>query len=564
MEGPLPLRPAFVGLVVLLLSGLLYARPASADVDPAAAAHEHALDPVIHADPAASAETPAAAAEPATLHAPELTATFTQTLLDGGEAITFPRWCHRVQGGPKGGAPVPIPCRPALFGAAQFSTSADASAFVVVPFADDGCAAANRPAAGDRTSPSSSRAFEGAFALIKRGTCAFVTKALAAQAAGAAGVLISDYPIPPSGPSKKQRTQLTGKRASAESGVMLMWAEKSDKALAEEVTIPVLSVRHEDMADVYETDVAGGNAAAVGAFSLSVEYTEDYRGVIGYVGAVDLLHRHPPEKDDKLRPILFMNIGKAAEALKAYSVSETFLREAVHAWPHKALEALPTLRRLGLLLVGHTDDRDKWTEALGTLRGDKGYKCSIAEVIMDRVREGRLPSFIESVDAALEMVWEMLRQAEHIQGGKETPRVWLDQALCMNLKRDVGRGEKFKYKPGMVRYMLEKASTASFAYNNEKVYGRILEALTEFDKAYPFYSPKWTSRFKRWKGMWRRAKRAMLWPFRKIGLVAEEEKAVYGAFASINKYAKDVGEVDPNFKAMTPGEIMERFTKDIF
>jgi hypothetical protein len=413
--------------------------------------------------------------------------------------------------------------------------------------------------------PESPHTFEGTFALIKRGTCAFVKKALAAQAAGAAGVLISDYPIPSSGPSKKLRTQLTGSRAQAESGVMLMWADKSDKAMADNVTIPVLSVRHESVADVYEARSQQGRTMAAGAFSLSVEYNENFRGEIGYVGSTDLLRRHPPEKGDKLRPLLFMNIGKAAQALGAYGTSETYLREAVHAWPHKAREALPSLRRLGLLLVSHTDDRDKWTEALGTLLGDKGYKCTIAEAVMDRVRNEKLPSFIESADAALNIVWETLRQANHIQGGKDTPRVWLDQVLCMNLKRDtMARGENFKYNPGMVRYMLKKASSAAFAYNNEKTYGRIVEALAEFDKAYPFYTPKWTSRFKRWKGMWRRAKRAMLWPFRKIGLVAEEEIAQFGAFPSLNKYAKDVGELDPNFKAMTPGEIMESFTRDIF
>ena len=54
------------------------------------------------------------------------------------------------------------------------------------------------------------------------------------------------------------------------------------------------------------------------------------------------------------------------------------------------------------------------------------------------------------------------------------------------------------------------------------------------------------------------------WPFRKIGLVAKEKPVSYGAFPSLKQYAKDVGEVDPNFKAMTPGEMMEKYTLDIF
>ena len=73
-----------------------------------------------------------------------------------------------------------------------------------------------------------------------------------------------------------------------------------------------------------------------------------------------------------------------------------------------------------MLLVSNTDDRDKWTEALATLQGDKGYKCSVAEAIMDRVRDDRLPPFLESADSALEMVWEVLRQANHIQGQRDT------------------------------------------------------------------------------------------------------------------------------------------------
>ena len=84
-----------------------------------------------------------------------------------------------------------------------------------------------------------------------------------------------------------------------------------------------------------------------------------------------------------------------------------------------ALEALQ-LTCACVLLVSDTDDRDKWTEALATLRGDKGYMCSVAEAIMDRVRDDRLLPFLESADSALEMVWEVLRQANHIQGGKET------------------------------------------------------------------------------------------------------------------------------------------------
>ena len=118
-----------------------------------------------------------------------------------------------------------------------------------------------------------------------------------------------------------------------------MWAEKSDKPLADNVTIPVLSVRHEDVADVYT------NQNKQNAFSLSVEYTDKFRGEIGYVGAVDLWRRYPPKKGDSL-PLLFMNIGKSAQAIGAYAVAERFLREAVHSWPHKALEALPTLRYL--------------------------------------------------------------------------------------------------------------------------------------------------------------------------------------------------------------------------
>ena len=112
----------------------------------------------------------AEAVPPAELSAPDLTPTFTHRLIEGGDEIAFPVWCQRVQGE---GAPVPIPCRPALFGADSFSTGADASAFVVVPFPDDGCDFQR-----DRA-----RVFDGAFALIKRGACPFVKKALSAQSA---------------------------------------------------------------------------------------------------------------------------------------------------------------------------------------------------------------------------------------------------------------------------------------------------------------------------------------------------------------------------------------------
>ena len=65
----------------------------------------------------------------------------------------------------------------------------------------------------------------------------------------------------------------------------------------------------------------------------------------------------------------------------------------------------------------------------------------------------------------------------------------------MNLLRDKkSKQNKFQYNPNMARYMLLKARSASFAYNNEETFGRIERALAEFDEAYPFYR-RWTRRF---------------------------------------------------------------------
>ena len=64
----------------------------------------------------------------------------------------------------------------------------------------------------------------------------------------------------------------------------------------------------------------------------------------------------------------------------------------------------------------------------------------------------------------------------------------------MNLLRDKkSKLDKFQYNPNMARYMLLKARSASFAYNNEETFGRIERALAEFDEAYPFYTPRWTA-----------------------------------------------------------------------
>ena len=477
------------------------------------------------------------------LKTPDITTTFSHVLTKGGEALEFPLWCHVEYGREVR----PFPCRPALFGAEHFSTNNGETSNIIVPFRDNGCS---------EDTARSKDIFEGAFALIKRGSCPFVKKALAAQAAGAVGVLISDYPIPKN-PSRKQLEELTGERASAESGVMLMWSEKSDKALADNVTIPVLSVKHEDFIEVFDQAGDGKKAA-----SLSVEYTKDFRAELGYVAAVDLLNRHPPPKGSALRPLLFSNIGKASQALQLYSVAESALREAIFSWPHKSREALPSLRRLGVLLVNHTSSRDKWTEALSTLPGDKGYKCSIAEAICQRIEQERLPAFINSADDALEIVWETLRQAENIQGGAETPRVWLDQAIAINLKRDKGKNKTgFTYNPAQVRYLLKRAHTASMAYNNERVYNRVWPLLAKQDKDYPLYTPRWVQRFQKMRALWNKVQSVLLWPLQKLGMVANEKK---GRFDSVLKYGKDIGEVDPNFQKMSPGDIMERWTKDIY
>ena len=89
-------------------------------------------------------------------------------------------------------------------------------------------------------------------------------------------------------------------------------------------------VRHEDVPTCTKPQNKQSNP-------LSVEYTDKFRGEIGYVGAVDLAPL-PAKKGDSLHPLLFMNIGKSTRAIGAYAVAERF-QKAVHFGLIKHFEA---------------------------------------------------------------------------------------------------------------------------------------------------------------------------------------------------------------------------------
>ena len=392
--------------------------------------------------------------------------TFTTTLIERGDPIQFPTFCtvlnnDATQSSPvdQSETPVPIPCRPALFGAKAYTNNK----IQVVWYHNNGCS--------ETPAPLNNIDYTDKFVLISRGTCPFVTKTFNAQTNNASGVIIVDHPT-----KESEIPQiLMGRGSSAEASLIKMWSEIKDKHISDQIHIPLLSIRNSD-------------ATMMNNQWVKFHWTTKCRAQLAYISGKDRLARYPDHwnatKDHVSQSqSLYKSLGLSSAMLQLYQESESFLRLAVAAYPPKSPKAVPVIHKLGVLLLNRTDNITKWKEAYSLLPGSKAYQNSLAEVLIHRVAHERYPAYLMNPNTTINATTNVLAsiyahekasqsktaakqslcfdglvvlsKAAKIRGGVYTPRVAMNQATLMgelNMDRDFIRDKIMECLEDSVAY----------------------------------------------------------------------------------------------------------------
>jgi hypothetical protein len=428
---------------------------------------------------------------------PELPPTFETPLILNGDLIQFPTFCTLVEPGNKN---KPIPCRPALFGAKEYSKNE----IQVTWYHNNGCS--GEPNSNIDVS------YTNKFVLISRGVCPFVNKAYNAQKNNASGVLIVDHPTK----KEDQMNSLTGRDASAESALIKMWSEIKDKNISDQIYIPILSIRNE-----YSNTINNKY--------MKFHWTTKCRAQLAYISGKDRLRRFEGDwnatKETRAQAqTMFKLLGTASSILRQYKEGEEYFRKSISSYPTRSPKAVSVIHKLGILLVNHTNDNQtKWNEAYTLLPGSKAYLNNLAEVLISRVEGNRIPTWLlknianTTATTPKELLLMdgliILSKAVKIRGTVYTPRVTMNQVIIMSKLNDI-KEETFAHD--FVRDKILDCSEDAAAYGDEQASITCIKLLHLHDEKFWFYTPLMQERKRILKEWWNWFVDCTLWPIRSL------------------------------------------------